>query len=194
MADLYRLVSLVPRCVARKEDADLARQPKRTFAGRYLLHVYTGEAFQHLSLNYRDGSEREWLGALLEEGSWTVTGLTTGHEPNSVAKHVGADLADIEIDYSCTTHVLNPLLGGDALSYTCVLNRFNSFRVRLKDAYWGVSTTRDIESSHENDREAHELISEHVGMRIGLKDDSEEAAPLPVNADLDGSEDDGDDE
>jgi len=180
MADLYRLLALVPRSVSKtNEEKPLGK--RRSFAGRYLLHVYSGDVSQHLSLKYRNGQARTWLDALTNEGQGSVRGFSTKLEPSTVVSAIGPNLRGLELDLECTNTILVPSFGNrQKLYYTCILSRIDAFRLTMGDDYWGIKCDGTIESSLNNDFKVFERISEFVGGRVGLKDDSEQNSPLPL--------------
>lgn len=187
MADLYRLLALVPRSVSKKQ-GERPLGERRMFAGRYLLHVYTGDTEQHLSLAYQSGVKRAWLEALVTDGHHSVTGVSTALEPSTVVSVVGPDLRDLTFDFSCTTYSHRPRIGDKGMRYTCFLNRIDSFKLTLNGKHWGVNTDRVVESSDDNDKEVLASIAEFVGSRIGLKADAEESRPSSTQPDSEGED------
>lgn len=179
LADLYRLLALVPRSVAKKQ-LDKPLGERHVYSGRYLLHVYTGEVSQHLSLTYgKGGPKRVWLEALTTPGESSVSGFSLSQEPPTVKSAVGTNLTAPVIDFSVSTLMVPCYFRDGETRYTCILNRIDEFRVSLEASYWGVRRDRKIECSDEDDEQVFRTISEFIGSRIGLKDDSEKNRPIP---------------
>lgn len=202
LADLIRLLSLPPLDVPEqrngnkvgfmfKRSRSSGQLESKSPSGRYLLHVYSGAPKQHLLLSYKQKQKRPWLDALLTEGTWQVTDTSLLQEPASVSGEVAPDMDELEFDFTCTSFVISPYLGEYANQYTCILSRIDSFDLRVNNESWGIDSERSIVASDIKD--AHGIytrIQEYVGSRIGLKDNTEEDAPVTTHtSDIDDAAD-----
>lgn len=189
LADVYRILALCPRGVPKKLE-DNPTKENRSNVGRYLLHVYSGTIEQHLSLKMKGRGERQWIKAITEAGAQSAA-ITLADEPSSVLQHVGSGLGALKLEFACTNFVIAPVESKPrSVTYTCILIRFDSFKLSLGGEFWGINEDRSIVSSGEEDAEIHQQISEFVGSRISLKGELETTKPSLSDLELEEDPDD----
>lgn len=194
LADLLRILALCPRGVPRKIESNPEKR-NLSNVGRYLLHVYSGEVSQHLSLMRRGGTKRIWLEAITSPGQHSVSGFSVRQEPTTIRKYIGPELGELVVDFNCSNFVVkSPFIFPRQVTYTCILTRFDSFKLQLGDDHWGLESDRSITSSYKDDKVVLSRIAEFVGSRISLKGPSETKIPAPTNVENESDDEEGLDE
>lgn len=211
IADLVRLVALVPIEKAKEKDADgdaanaeaaadgdggnVVHQ--RLYSGRYLLHVYDGEpenllAFSRNKTKYGNAGERNWLKELIEPGEHKISDFELDQEGNSFITPLNRRLEDTELTLNVTNFVVKPVAGASSAktAYWCVLTRIDSFSISVADFTWEVDADRQGKESAAG---AYEAIRDHVGKYVHLAA-GEDQPPDDDELDVDDIEDSDDED
>lgn len=188
LIDLIRILCLCPRVVPDKIEKNSYIKNKSPI-GRYLLHVYSGQISQHLSMK-QGANPRPWIDALRLPGEQKLEDFNLHDEISTIRKAIGSGLDSLKFNLSTTNMVIKPVEEHPkSVTYTCILTRFDEFEVHLKNEYWGIASDRTIKSSGRNEKQIHKKISEFVGSRISLTKNIDKVKPS--RAELDMSLDDG---
>lgn len=97
VAELVRLMTLPVEIQSNIRDV-----------GRYLLHVYQGKPSDYLAFRRQDGTNREWVQALLRPGPARVS-VALAREPDTLVRVVGEDLGDLRLELDVTNTVIRPM-------------------------------------------------------------------------------------
>ena len=181
LADLIRLVTLVPRTHTKKSEEDIC--------GRYVLHIYSRNPGDHVSLSYnQDGRiERLWLKGLLRAGQNEVKDFKLDSEKPSVKNACGAGLSPLVISFKSTNFVLVPRpVPDDKRTYHCVLSRIDSFTVVNGDDSIIYALDRAVT---ENPAGAQERIASFVATHLSVKSTADEEKPPEGSSDDEGQDD-----
>ena len=184
IADLIRLITLVPRTRPKKGEEDIC--------GRYMLHIYSRKPGDHVSLSFNDGGkrpERLWLKGLLKAGQNEVKDFKLDSETTNVKNECGTGLSPLTISFESTNYVMVPRpVPDDKRTYHCVLSRIDSFTVVNGADSVIYSLARGVT---ENPVGAQERIASFVTTHLNVKSTvDDEKPPDELNdGEEDGSED-----
>jgi len=144
VADLIRLIALVPIELAKDKDGD---DTKYTVTGRYLLHAYFGKPLNHLNPTRKaKGSKpREWVEPLLRPGQVTIDDFELSDETDAFFKHLGHGFRDATIKVNLTNIVLSPIKPPKDNFYTVVLSRIDSASFSLGGQSLKLNADRTVE-------------------------------------------------
>lgn len=158
LIDFLRLSCLVPREMG---------SDGKTYAGRYLLHVYDDEPPFRVSMNYRDGEDipRDWLAAITTTGPAGFDSLQLDVDAAMSGK-LGPDMSKLGLSASVSTIALTPVrnrLPNEQRLYWCYLTRIDELTVSWDLMRWRLDKDRTIEEGAEHDYDRiREIIAEQL--------------------------------
>jgi hypothetical protein len=143
VADLVRLAVLVPLQRAKDKNGN---DTNSLITGRYFLHVYYGEPFEHLNpARKKQGVEkRKWVDPLFKDGKSEIEDFELEGETAALFSQLGKGLSTLKCSIKFTNIKITPIRDINQPYYTFVLSRIDEAKTLFNGRSFSFKSDRSF--------------------------------------------------